>query len=138
MTARRTSIDIFVGLRLREIRRNQGVSQESLAEQINLSFQQIQKYEKGAQRIGAGKLYALAKALGVPVAVFFDGYETWSIEQGHSLASIGPIQVFGDARLALDLIRLFNKIADPDTRERLQRLFKAVADADRAERDNPI
>src|SRR5580698_8757948 len=66
-------IDLHVGARIRLRRRMQGVSQEKLADALGLTFQQVQKYERGANRVSASKLYEIAAALRAPVAYFFDG-----------------------------------------------------------------
>ncbi|MCK5273962.1 MAG: helix-turn-helix transcriptional regulator, partial [Alphaproteobacteria bacterium] len=65
-------VDILVGIRVRLRRTLLGLSQEKLAEAIGLTFQQIQKYERGANRISASRMYALARVLDVPVAFFFE------------------------------------------------------------------
>jgi len=66
-------MDRHVGTRIRLQRTLAGVSQEKLAEILGVTFQQVQKYEKGLNRIGAGRLLAISKALGVPVAFFYEG-----------------------------------------------------------------
>src|SRR3954470_9370983 len=66
------SIDVRVGVRLRLRRNMLGLSQEKLGEMIGLTFQQVQKYERGANRIGASRLYELSRVLDVPVSFFFD------------------------------------------------------------------
>src|SRR5580698_3474137 len=66
-------IDLHVGARIRLRRRMQGVSQEKLADALGLTFQQVQKYERGANRVSASKLYEIAAALHAPVSYFFDG-----------------------------------------------------------------
>src|SRR3954451_2836690 len=66
-------IDVRVGARLRLRRNMLGLSQEKLGEAIELTFQQVQKYERGANRIGASRLYELSQVLDVPVSFFFDG-----------------------------------------------------------------
>src|SRR5271163_5343803 len=66
-------VDLHVGARIRLRRRMQGVSQEKLADALGLTFQQVQKYERGANRVSASKLYEIATALQAPVSYFFDG-----------------------------------------------------------------
>ena len=66
-------VDAHVGGRVRERREALGISQGSIARQLGLTFSQVQKYEKGANRIGAGRLFMLSQALGVPIQYFFDG-----------------------------------------------------------------
>jgi transcriptional regulator with XRE-family HTH domain len=67
-------VDLYVGARIRMRRKLLGVSQERLAEQLGLTFQQVQKYERGANRVSASKLHAIGTALGAPVAYFFEGF----------------------------------------------------------------
>lgn len=67
-------VDIHVGARVRLRRKAMGLSQADLAEGIGLTFQQVQKYERGANRISASKLYEMARTLKVPLAYFYDGY----------------------------------------------------------------
>lgn len=67
------STDVHVGQKVRMFRMAKGLSQEKLADQLGLTFQQVQKYEKGINRIGAGRLHAIAMILGVAIADFFDG-----------------------------------------------------------------
>lgn len=68
-------VDLHVGLRVRLRRRQLGLSQERLAEGVGLTFQQIQKYERGSNRISASKLFEMSKILQVPVAYFFEGID---------------------------------------------------------------
>lgn len=70
---RPSSLDVYVGTRMRMRRLELGMSQEKLGEVLGLTFQQVQKYEKGVNRIGAGRLYELAHALGVSVGYFYAG-----------------------------------------------------------------
>jgi transcriptional regulator with XRE-family HTH domain len=67
------SVDQHVGMRVRVRRRALGISQEKLSEALNLTFQQVQKYERGANRISASKLYDIARALQAPISYFFEG-----------------------------------------------------------------
>jgi transcriptional regulator with XRE-family HTH domain len=70
---RATKTDVAVGERIREFRKNAKLSQTQLAEQIGVTFQQVQKYEKGTNRVGASRLTQIAHALDVPITAFFDG-----------------------------------------------------------------
>lgn len=74
--ARATDLDAYVGSRIRDKRRALGMSQEKLAEAEGITFQQIQKYENGANRVSASRLYSFSKILEEPVNYFFDGYES--------------------------------------------------------------
>lgn len=69
-------VDIYVGSRVRQLRKALKISQETLAGHLGLTFQQVQKYEKGTNRISASKLFAIAGVLEVPAAYFFDGLDT--------------------------------------------------------------
>src|SRR5580658_2657112 len=73
-------VDLHVGARIRMRRRMNGVSLERLADALGLTFQQVQKYERGANRVSASKLYEIAAALKTPVAYFFDGLASTSGE----------------------------------------------------------
>ena len=74
MAARRPDqTDVAVGERIRTFRKNADLSQTELAEQIGVTFQQVQKYENGKNRVGAGRLMHIARALDVPITAFFDG-----------------------------------------------------------------
>ena len=70
---RARSVDVYVGARMRRRRMQLGMSQQALAERLGVSFQQVQKYEKGANRLSASTLYAAAGALSLPIGAFFDG-----------------------------------------------------------------
>ena len=76
MSRVKTSVDAFVGGRIKQRRKALGMSQVALAETLGVTFQQIQKYERGANRIAAGALYKMADALKVPISYFFDGLPT--------------------------------------------------------------
>ena len=89
------AVDIHVGHRLRQLRTLRGLSQEKLGEAIGLTFQQIQKYERGANRIGASRLFDIAKVLGVEIAYFFE-------EMPDKVASLSPRQLRQSAGLAED------------------------------------
>ncbi|MBM3618970.1 MAG: helix-turn-helix transcriptional regulator, partial [Alphaproteobacteria bacterium] len=74
------SVDVHVGKRLRFGRTMKGMSQEAIGDSIGVTFQQIQKYERGVNCIRAGKLFELAKVLKVPVSFFFEGFEGGGVE----------------------------------------------------------
>lgn len=124
-----------------------GLTQERLGELLGVTFQQIQKYERGTNRIGAGRLWRLAAILDVPVAWFFEGLvETPAAGSGPGLAEPGVGFVFEperrpvaapavpsvDRRETLELVRAFNAIADPLLRRRLYELVRAVSEASTA------
>ncbi len=125
-------IDVHVGSRVRLRRTLLGMSQEKLGEAIGLTFQQVQKYERGANRIGASRLYDLSRVLDVPVSFFFDDMP----EDGPNSRETPEPQP-GDPdpmakRETLELVRAYYRIDDPAVRKRIFELTKAVANADKA------
>lgn len=127
------SIDAHVGKRLRQRRRLLGLTQQQLAGEVNIRFQQIQKYESGANRISASRLWSLAKALDVPVSYFFDGLngeETthFSSSSDHAPGTNGskaPVDVFS-TKETIDLVRAFYNLGE-EPRRRLLDLAKAMS-----------
>lgn len=122
-------IDHHVGNRMRQRRRLIGMTQHALAEAVNIRFQQIQKYESGANRISASRLWELSKALGVPVTYFYEGLESRFVEQtgpanGDHAASLGHDLMASDDTLAL--VRAFYTMND-GPRRRLLDLAKAMS-----------
>lgn len=130
-------IDIHVGKRLRQRRMLVGMSQERLGESVGLTFQQIQKYERGTNRMGASRIYRFAEILSVPVAYFFE--ETALGARGHTgLAETKQQKLEDDEALpndllqrreTLDLVRAYYKIGDAKQRRKFLELVKAMAAA---------
>lgn len=123
-------IDIHVGSRIR-LRRNMiGMSQEKLGELLGITFQQIQKYEKGSNRVGASRLQAIASILNVPVAFFFeDAPGTEPRETGMAEEEgTGYVADFLSSSEGIQLNRSFVKIADPKVRRKILDLVKSLAD----------
>ena len=130
-------IDVHVGKRLRLRRTLLGMSQERLGELLGLTFQQVQKYERGANRIGASRLYQISRVLEVPVSFFFD-------EMPDAITAIAPGNMppglaeqpehFDHDPLAkretLELVRAYYRVTDARVRRRLFELVKAVARSD--------
>jgi transcriptional regulator with XRE-family HTH domain len=135
-------IDIHVGKRLRLRRTLLGMSQERLGESLGLTFQQVQKYERGANRIGSSRLFELGQILDVPVSFFFDdmpGAAGVSPQGAHGGAAGAGLAEEGatfehdlddglslDKRETLELIRAYYRIGDPAVRKRLFELTKAL------------
>ncbi len=120
-------VDIHVGARVRLRRTLLGMSQERLGEALGLTFQQVQKYERGANRIGASRLYDLARALQVPVGFFFDDLPDGVADGDPPAAGTqddDPMQ----RRETIELIRAFYRIQDPTARRRLFELTRSIAD----------
>ena len=120
-------IDVHVGSRLRLRRTLLGMSQEKLGKAISLTFQQVQKYERGANRIGASRLYELSRIIEVPVSFFFDDMPTGSSAAG-SLAE--DANQYEDNPLAkretLELVRAYYRICDPQVRRKVYDLIKSL------------
>jgi transcriptional regulator with XRE-family HTH domain len=109
-------IDIYVGSRLRERRVSLGMSQTVLADRLGLTFQQVQKYERGANRLSASALWRAADAVDVPVSYFFDG-----LSQGHAVAADDQLDV-----IVLKLTQKIRKL-DPSVREKLSALIAVLS-----------
>lgn len=128
-------MDVHVGSRVRLRRMVIGMSQEKLGEQMGLTFQQIQKYEKGTNRIGASRLYQLSQILDVPVQFFFEDAPT-SMTGRHASPNAGFAESkteaylldFLNSRDGLELNRAFVKITDPKVRKRVVELVRALSD----------
>ncbi|MDN2578632.1 helix-turn-helix domain-containing protein [Aquibium sp. ELW1220] len=124
-------IDIHVGSRVRLRRNMLGMSQEKLGESLGITFQQIQKYEKGTNRVGASRLQAIATILGVPVSFFFeDAPDMPSVAGGGFREDNATSYVvdFLNSAEGLQLNRAFVRIADAKVRRRVVDLVKALAD----------
>jgi transcriptional regulator with XRE-family HTH domain len=122
-------IDIHVGSRIRLRRTMLGMSQEKLGESLGITFQQIQKYEKGTNRVGASRLQNISSILNVPVSFFFeDAPGEQSGQAGMAEASSSNYVVdFLSSSEGLQLNRAFVKISDPKVRRRVVDLVKALA-----------
>jgi transcriptional regulator with XRE-family HTH domain len=129
-------VDLHVGARIRLRRRMQGVSQEKLADALGLTFQQVQKYERGANRVSASKLYEIAAALRAPVAYFFDGLADPTGElDGVRVAAASEestVHSFLMTPEGLELAKLFPNIAPGQVRRRLLELVRSLADEEEA------
>lgn len=128
-------VDVHVGGRVRLRRTLLGMSQERLGEAIGLTFQQVQKYERGANRIGASRLYDLSRVLDVPVSFFFEDMDdqTAAMSPRNVTSTLADVET-GDAdpmtkRETLELVRAYYRITDPNVRRRIYELAKAVAQA---------
>lgn len=123
-------IDIHVGSRIRLRRNMLGMSQEKLGENLGITFQQIQKYEKGTNRVGASRLQAIASILNVPVAFFFeDAPGTTEVGGPAGLSedsSTSYVVDFVNSAEGLQLNRAFVKISDAKVRRKVIDLVKAL------------
>jgi len=129
VTKKANPIDAQVGNRVRIRRMLIGMSQEKLGDLLGLTFQQVQKYEKGVNRIGAGRLFEIARILGVPIDFFYDGVAS----SADNLASAAPpVMEFVSSGEGLQLSLAFMKIKDPKVRKRVLDLVKSLADEEEA------
>jgi len=117
VTSRATDTDRHVGARIRERRIMLGLSQQQMADMIGVTYQQAHKYERGINRISAGRLYEIAQVLRVPVEYFF---ETLSSPDGR-----GPLDE--RQRMCLELARNFSQIPNQRHQEALSQLARALA-----------
>ncbi len=126
-------VDAHVGHRVRLRRMLVGMSQERLGELLGLTFQQVQKYEKGVNRIGAGRLYELAGILGVPVSFFYEDINGTSVNAGGATAPGGeppPVMEFVATGEGLQLSLAFMRIKDPKVRRKILDLVRSLAEED--------
>jgi transcriptional regulator with XRE-family HTH domain len=123
-------VDTHVGSRVRLRRTMLGMSQEKLGESLGITFQQIQKYEKGSNRIGASRLQRMSEVLNVPVAFFFEDAPGGVDGKNGFSESSGPDYVvdFLSSSEGLQLNRAFVRIADPKVRRRVIDLVRTLAD----------
>lgn len=122
-----TDVDRIVGLRIAALRKAKGLSQSALGDAVGVTFQQVQKYEKGQNRIGASRLHEIAKLLEVPVATFFENLEIHLDKKNNDV----------DQRLALlgspgafNVLQSYAQIRDPELRKHILALIRRVADCD--------
>jgi transcriptional regulator with XRE-family HTH domain len=138
--SRPSPIDIHVGSRVRLRRTLLGMSQERLGDALGLTFQQVQKYERGVNRVGASRLFDISRVLDVPISYFFD-----DMPEGMSESPIsgprGRMYGFAEAqepfaagvddhltkRETLELVRAYYRITDPSMRKRMYELMKSLA-----------
>ena len=117
-------VDLILGRNIRVRRVMKGISQTALASKIGVTFQQVQKYEGGANRVSASRLSRIAQVLDAPVGVFFDGgpNERKEAQKGHS-----PLALLSEPQ-ALRVARAFLRIANPDIRNSCMKLVEKLAE----------
>lgn len=132
-------IDAHVGARVRLRRMLLGMSQEKLGEHLGLTFQQVQKYEKGVNRIGASRLFDLSRVLGVPVQFFYDEAPAESVHQAALASGFAErpaesyVVDFLSTREGLELNKAFVKISDPRVRRSIVELVRSLGGEDPAD-----
>lgn len=130
-------VDISVGGRLRQRRTLLGMSQEKLGRAVGLTFQQIQKYERGVNRIGASRLLQLSRVLAVPIAYFFEDVPAGKTRAPHQAPAAGG-GFEGDPfsrRETMELVRAYYAIGNPYVRKRVLDLVRALS---RTSRTKPL
>ena len=120
------AVDVHVGKRIRHRRWTLGTTQQQLADKVGIKFQQIQKYETGANRVSASRLWDIAGALGVPVSFFFEGMDS-QVQSDLAVGPDMPDDILSD-REALELLRSYSAIPEAQ-RRRLFDLARVLSDA---------
>ena len=121
-------IDAHVGSRLRLRRTMLRISQEKLAAALGLTFQQVQKYERAANRISASRLYQLCRILKVPISFFFESIEAEGRQSGKKAVPAAPEQDPLRQPDAIELVEAYSRISSPGIRDRFLEFLRAVAD----------
>ena len=130
------AVDMHVGARIRMRRRFLGISQQSLAAQLGITFQQVQKYERGANRVSASKLYEVACALNTPVTYFFEGLAdplAGTGEPKQVQAMEQSIGAFLQSSEGVELASMFARVDRPRTRRMILDLVRTLADEENGE-----
>ena len=125
-------IDKYVGARVRSRRMGMRLSQTKLGEAVDVTFQQIQKYENGTNRIGASNLYKISKTLGVDVGFFYEGVEGAFADGATGLSDSAKVSFEHDplsSREAIELMHNYFRIAEPTVRKKLFNLVRSLADS---------
>lgn len=134
--SRPSPVDVHVGSRIRLRRTLMGMSQERLGDALGLTFQQVQKYERGVNRVGASRLFDLSRILDVPIGFFYDNMPDAASGATQSpRGSLGFAEAqdgFGNddtlgRRETLELVRAYYRITDPNVRKRMFDLMKSMA-----------
>lgn len=117
-------LDRHIGSRIRMRRILIGMSQEKLGEHLGITFQQIQKYEKGINRVGSGRLHEIGGILGVPVSFFFEGQEGQQADNPQASSTASALLSEKDS---LQLLQAFNAIKDQKVRRALVNMARTLA-----------
>jgi len=124
-------VDVHVGQRIRARRILLGMSQEKLGHAVGLTFQQIQKYEKGTNRVSASRLFQFAQTLHVPVSCFFEGLDNegmpTTVHGASKRAALATMPNDLSRRETLELVRAYYRIDDPNIRSSIVRLLNNLA-----------
>jgi transcriptional regulator with XRE-family HTH domain len=119
-------VDVEVGQRIRVQRLQSGLSQTSLAEHLGVTFQQVQKYEKGVNRVGASRLTKIANVLGIPVSAFFGAHDETTIARSDRGSASSPLKLL-TVPGALRLLRAYGQLNDGKMRRSIVELVENIA-----------
>ena len=133
MPKQTTDVDRLVGLRITALRKARGLSQTALGTAVGVTFQQVQKYEKGQNRVGAGRLREIARLLEVPVSAFFEEEDGADGVNGKSPDVFGFLSAHG----AIEMLRAYASIEDDDLRRDILALVRTAARMDRKKAPAP-
>lgn len=122
-------VDVHVGGRVKQRRLLRGLSQEQLGTSLGLTFQQVQKYEKGTNRISSSRLWEIATILGVPISFFYDGLKEKANSSGMAERAQDPFVSAASSTEGLKLNRYFTQITDQQIRHKVLELVKTLAKA---------
>jgi len=123
-------VDVHVGQRLRQRRTFLGMTQEQLGNALGITFQQVQKYERGTNRVGASRLYDISRVLDVPPQYFFDEMPK---DRDGGMSESGQSPYSGDGvmdREIMDLVRAFRQVSNPLVRQRVTELVRTISRQD--------
>ena len=138
-------LDVHIGMRVRQRRQLLGLTQQDVAEKIKVRYQQIQKYERGVNRISASTLHDIAEVLNIPVSFFYEEYDS-DVEPGTSnydyakgFAEDGQVPFEGDdpllRRETMNLIRSYYSIRDEKQRKKIYELIRSLAEEENSQKD---
>ncbi|WP_207462178.1 helix-turn-helix transcriptional regulator [Azospirillum sp. SYSU D00513] len=129
------AVDVYVGSRIRIRRTLIGMNQTALGQRVGLTFQQIQKYERGVNRVSASKLWQFSQALDVPISFFFEEMPNDLRERGGLSPELMDIATKENSepdllrkRETLELVKAYTRISNPRDRQRMYEIFKTVGD----------
>ena len=120
------TLDAHVGQRIRDKRNERGMSQTEVANALGVTFQQVRKYERGTNRVGASRLYDLSRILNVPVQIFFEGLES----QADTLRGDAENVVHLMKPDTIDLVEAYYKVDNPHVRRQILSTIRSISVAD--------
>ncbi|WKL56110.1 helix-turn-helix transcriptional regulator [Asticcacaulis sp. ZE23SCel15] len=120
-------VDIYVGARIKACRKTSGISQTELAKAVDLTFQQVQKYESGSNRVSASVLFDMSRFLGVQIGYFFDGYDVWVEKNDPRPELDNRPRTFTLTGEGADIADAFPKIKEPAQRRKIAELVRILA-----------